>query len=201
MRTTTLQKYDCDRCGFTYKKTQLKRQRGMLLCEGCRDNLKKIKQPNPRWMSPRDNSLSVNPVNSPTVYTISAATGIDALRQSREYSREGGRRHFFMHIVSDGGAVDISASPQIVAGLQGDVLTLYGTSDTNTIQLDDAAGVHLINDYSMVLKDGDSITLVYNASGSMTGSGWGTGLWGSTGFGFGSSDDGWVECSRNKGGI
>jgi len=198
MNTVTLQKYDCDRCGVTYKKNQLKRQRGMLLCGDCRDNLKKIKQPNPRWMSPRDNSLSVDPVNTPTVYTISAAAGINALRQSRDYDHEGGRRHFYMDVISDGGPIDISANPQIVAALQGDVLTLHGTSDINTIKLEDSSTVHLTEDF-IILGNGDSITLVYNEG--FSGVGWGTGLWGSTGYGFGSASGGWVECSRYKGGI
>ena len=177
MPSVTLQKYDCDRCGFTYKKSDLRRQRGMLLCCDCKDDLTKIPTPNPHWMSPRDNSDSTDAVNTSTVYTISAATGISALGQSRTYSQEGSRRHFHMHVVSDGGAITLTASPQIVAGLQGDILTLTGTSDTNTIQMDDGLGVAMSNDYAMVLEDNDSITFVYNTS------------------------SGWGETSRTKGGV
>ena len=199
MLTTTLQKYDCDRCGETCKKAQLKRQRGMLLCSDCSDDLRKIIQPKPRWAAPRDNSTSVDPVNTPTVFTISSATGIDTLGQSQEYSREGpGRNNYFMDIVSDGGAISIAASPQIVAGTQGDILTLRGTSDTNTIKIIDAAGVHMIGDKEIVLGEGDTITFVYNVLGQYTDYGWGSMVWGN---GWGSSPDGWEECSRNKGGI
>ena len=147
----------------------------MLLSCDCYDDLKKIKQPNPRWMSPRDNSDTTTAVNTPTVYTISAATGITALSQSREYTHEGSRRHFHMHVVSDGGAIDITADPQIVVGLQNDILTLEGTSDTNTVQLDNGTGVSLAGGVPMVLTDGDIITLVYNTTGTT-----------------------WTECSRNK---
>lgn len=151
-------------------------------------------------MSPRDNSLSTSPVNNPTVYTISAAAGINALRQSRDYDHEGGRRHFFMHVVSDGGAIDISASPQIVAGLQGDVLTLRGTSNTDTIKIEDSAGLHMIGDKFIVLGEGDSITFVYNETGTISYTGWGEGNWGLD-YGYSTSSGGWIECSRYKGGL
>lgn len=178
---------------------QLKRQRGMLLCEDCRDNLKKIITPKPRWSSPRDNSLTTVPVNNPTVYTISAATGINALRQSRDYDHEGGRRNFHMYVVSDGGAITVVADPPIVAGLQGDILSLTGTSDTDTVQINDADTVALINGYPAVLGSGDTITFVYNTT--LTSGGWGVSLWGSTGYGFGGQDYAWVETSRTKGGF
>ena len=195
---STLQKYTCDRCGFDYKKSQLKRQRGMLLCEGCKDNLKKIKIPNPRWMSPRDGSTSTSPVNIPTVFTISAAAGITSLGQSREYTHEGSRRIFHMYVVSDGGAIDITANPQIVAGLQGDVLCLHGTSNTDTIKLDDADGLLANQDKEFILTDGDTITFVYNTfSGNPYGE-WGTDDWG---LDWGGVTTGWVETSRYKGGI
>jgi len=32
------QAYDCDRCGWTYDKRELRRQRGMLLCDKCFDS-------------------------------------------------------------------------------------------------------------------------------------------------------------------
>ena len=201
MSQITLQKYDCDRCGETYKKDSLRRQRGMLLCGDCRDNLKKIPAPNPRWASPRDNSDSTTAVNTPTVYTISAATGITALGQSSDYDREGGRRHFYMQVVSDGGAISITANPQIVNGIQNDVLTLTGTSDTDTIKLTDHGYLNLILKRPFTLTDGDSITFVYNTITTVP-TGWGTSPWGSFGWGaVNSPTEGWTECSRNKGGF
>lgn len=173
----------------------------MLLYHDCYDNLKKIKTPNPRWGSPRDNSTTTTAVNTRTVFTITAAAGIDTLSQSRDYTHAGSTRHFQMDVVSDGGAIDISASPQIVAGLQGDLLTLNGTSDTNTITFDDNGTLALWNDYPMILTDGDTITFVYNATLSPTVGGWGGSQWGQTGFGWGGASSGWVETSRNKGGI
>lgn len=149
-------------------------------------------------MSPRDGSTTTSPVNTPTVFTISAAAGITSLGQSREYTHEGGRRKFHMHVVSDGGAIDITASPQIVAGLQGDILTLTGTSDTNTIKIDDDDGTILYKDYSMVLKNNDSITFVYNDFSDDPFGEWGTDIWGSDWSG---TTSGWVETSRTKGGI
>jgi len=193
-----LQLWDCDRCGFTYNKQELSRQRGLLLCSDCRDDTKKIKVPNIKWLSPRDNSTTTTAVNSPTVYTITAAGGINALRQSREYDNEGGRRIFHMYVVSDGGAIDITASPQIVAGQQGDVLTLHGTSDTDTIKLDDSDGLLANTDKQMILADGDTITFVYNDFTSDPYGQWGTDEWG---LDWGGITTGWVETSRYKGGI
>jgi hypothetical protein len=152
-------------------------------------------------MSPRDNSDTTTAVNSPTVFTISAATGITALSQSREYDHEGGRRHFHMDVVSDGGAISISANPQIVAGLQGDILTLTGTSDTDTIKLTDHGYLNLHLNYPFTLKDGSSITFVFNTISTVP-TGWGVSPWGS--FGWGSIDspnEGWMECSRTNGGF
>ena len=197
MTQITLEKYDCDRCGFTYKKSILRRQRGMLLCADCRDNLKKLKTPNPRWMSPRDNSETTTAVNTPTIFTISAATGITALLQSREYDNEGSRRHFAMQVVSDGGAITVTATPSIVAGLQGDILTLTGTSDTDTITFTDAGGLALNDDREFTLRKGSSITFVYNAS--YTALGYGINPWGD--FDWGNPSKNWTECSRTNGGL
>jgi len=194
-----LQLWDCDRCGFTYNKNTLKRQRGLLLCSGCRDDLTKIKQPNIRWMSPRTDSTTTIAISDPIVYTITAVDGIDAIRQSREYTYEGRRRVFHMYIVSDGGAIDISASPQIVDGLHGDILTLTGTSDTDTITLEDTAGLHMNGGLPFTLSDGASITFVFNEAGTYL-RGWGSFYWGN-GQGYSTESGGWVEISRLKGGI
>jgi hypothetical protein len=72
-----------------------------------------------------------------------------------------------MQVVGSGGAIDITASPQIVAGNQGDVLTLEGTSDTNTVKIDDGTGVSLMSGLSCTLKDNIVLTLVYDSSASL----------------------------------
>ena len=197
-RTPRLQLYDCDRCGFTYKKHTLIRQLGMLVCPGCIDDLTKIKQPRPRFFSPRDNSESVAAVNEPTVFPISAGTGIDTISQSREYTREGGRSVYHMYIVGTGGPIDITVIPQIVDGLTGDILTLTGTSDINTVKIEDTGGIAMISGLPVILGDGDSVTFVYNDSFSNTVGGWGQSQWGQTGYGFGGTASAWVETSRTK---
>jgi hypothetical protein len=105
-----------------------------------------------------------------------------------------------MYIVGDGGPIDITANPQIVDGLQGDILTLTGTSDTNTVTLDDAGDLALIGGGSVILGDGDSITFVYNTFTTTVG-GWGISQWGSTGYGFGGTNEAWVEVSRTREGF
>ena len=197
MKTARLQLYDCDRCGFTYKKHTLVRQLGMLLCTSCVDDRSKIKQPRPRFFSPRDNSTSVAAVNEPTIFPVSAVSGIDTISQSREYTREGNRSVYHMRVVGNGGPIDITADPQIVAGLVGDILTLTGTSNTNTVKIDDAGELALIGGGSVVLGEGDSITFVYNDFTTSVG-GWGISFWGTTGYGFGGTSTAWVEASRTK---
>jgi len=107
-----------------------------------------------------------------------------------------------MYIVGNGGPINITADPQIIDGLQGDVLTLTGTSNTNTVTIEDAGDLALTHG-SMILGDGDSITFVYNKDYTiiMGGLGWGLSEWGSTGYGWGSTNEAWVETSRTKGGF
>lgn len=53
-----------------------------------------------------------------------------------------GARIQLMFVQGSGGVVDITANPQIVAGtIIGQVLWLYGCSNTNTLQVDDGTGV------------------------------------------------------------
>ena len=64
-------------------------------------------------------------------------------------------------IESDGGAVDLTANPQIVAGtLVGQILILYGTSDTDYITLDHSAG--LILNGSFDLRGSHIMALMWN---------------------------------------
>lgn len=60
-------------------------------------------------------------------------------------------------------AIDISANPQIVDGYDGQEITIVGSSDTNTLTLDNGNGLAL-KSAQVVLGVSDSITLVYNAT-------------------------------------
>lgn len=59
-------------------------------------------------------------------------------------------------------AIDISANPQVAAGYDGQKITIVGSSDTNTLTLDDGNGLILAG--QCILGVGDAITLVYNKS-------------------------------------
>ena len=178
MAKNSWQKYDDDRTGFTHQKYKLVRQRGLLLAPDEVDDLRKIVDVNPRWGPPRENSTTTTAVNTPTIFSIVAGTGIDPLQQSFEYAQDGDHEEFFMHVAGSGGAVDITADPQIVAGSQGQRVTLKGTDDTNTVTLDDGTGLQLILGLSAVLQNGDTITLVYDEDTTT-----------------------WYETSRFKGGV
>lgn len=105
---------------------------------------------------------------TPIAYTpwstgnVAAGTGITADMQS-------GCTYY-----NGGSAIDITAVPQIAAGYKdGTKMILVGSSDTNTLTLDDGNG--LILSAQCVLGAGDSITLIYISALS-----------------------GWVEVSRSN---
>ena len=70
-----------------------------------------------------------------------------------------------MRVAGSGGPVDITANPQIVAGVDGQVVIIQGTNDTNTVQLDDGDGLSL--SASIVLGQNDNITLMYDSGESL----------------------------------
>lgn len=67
-----------------------------------------------------------------------------------------------MRIQGNGGAADISVNPQIVAGIDGQIVMLVGASDTNTVKFDDGTGLQLASGVSFTLGLGDTITLMYD---------------------------------------
>lgn len=82
--------------------------------------------------------------------TVVAGTGITAAMLSR-----------FMYF-NTASAIDITADPQIANGTSGQIITIIGSSDTNTLTLDDATGLRLTG--QMVLGIGDNITLFYEGT-------------------------------------
>lgn len=162
MKRSKRQLYDCDRCMFTYKKHELRRQRGMLLCSACFDSVLEIAPLNVRFTSPRENSTSTAAVRTPTVFTITTA-GITALSQSFTHSRQGPLNSYQMNVV--GIPTTVTANPQIVAGQQGTLLTLLGTDNTNYVIIQAGNGTDLTQ--QMVLKSGNVLSLVFNSTSSL----------------------------------
>ena len=93
---------------------------------------------------------------------IVAGTGITDI--TKTYSK----------IQGSGGAVDITADPQMVDGADGQIVYLKGDSDTNTVTIDDGAGFQLAGAASFVMGKGDILTVIYD-----------------------STDDLWIEISRS----
>jgi hypothetical protein len=58
-------------------------------------------------------------------------------------------------------AIDITSVPQIVDGVDGQIIKIIGLSDVNTLTLDDGNGLQLAGGSSMVLGSGDVIMLTY----------------------------------------
>lgn len=154
--------FDCDRCKFTYKKKDLRKQRGMLLCDPCFDTTLEIAPVNLKLYSPRANSTTITAVNTPIIFTITTA-GITALTKSQNFIREGTTNSFVMYVV--GVPTTVTANPQIVAGNQGTLLTLVGTDDINYVIIAAGHGTDLTS--QMVLKNGNTLSLVYNTTSSL----------------------------------
>lgn len=82
--------------------------------------------------------------------TVVAGTGITAAMLSR-----------FMYF-NTASAIDITADPQIANGTSGQIITIIGSSDTNTLTLDDTDGLRLTG--QCILGIGDNITLLYEGT-------------------------------------
>ena len=107
-------------------------------------------------------------VNGTVAYNPSASTNITA----------GGGvtvTRGIMRVQGSGGAVDITADPQIADGADGQIVILKGMSNTNTLTLDDGTGLSLTNSASFTLGAKDTISLMYDAV-----------------------DDVWIEISRSN---
>lgn len=155
----------CDQCGQDCAYIELRRQRGILVCRDCFDTPTEIAPLNARFGSARENSTSTAAVSSAVVFSFGTA-GITTVDNSLSYSREGARRVFYMRVKSTGGAVDITANPQISAGSNYDRLTLQGVSDSDTLKIDDGDGVRLIEG-PIILKRDVSLNLSYDTASSV----------------------------------
>ena len=81
--------------------------------------------------------------------TITDATGITKAMQSRYI------------YYNEAAATDITANPQIADGYDGQIITILGSSDVNTLTLDDGTGLALTA--QCVLGAEDAITLIYDS--------------------------------------
>jgi len=104
-----------------------------------------------------DNVTGTFTMEGRVVYTpsatqsIAAGTGVSAAMLVNKIIR----------IEGSGGAVDISADPQIADGVDGQVIILQGTSDTNTVKFDDGTGLALSGGVSFTMGVGDTLQLMY----------------------------------------
>jgi len=93
-------------------------------------------------------------LSNPGSITVAAATGITSTQAKADS---------YLVVGGNGGAVDITASPQIGAGYAGQLTVIRGTSDTNTVKFDDGDGMKMaasctlgLNDILMIFFDGTS---------------------------------------------
>lgn len=70
--------------------------------------------------------------------------------------------HSTMLVHGDGGPVVITADPQITPGIDGQIVFLQGTDDTNTVELHDGDGLHLHSGSKLIIADHDYLVLQYH---------------------------------------
>ncbi len=70
-------------------------------------------------------------------------------------------------IQGSGGAVDVTANPQIAAGVDGQVIRLQGDNDTNTVKFDDGTGLSLNGGTSFTMGKGDILQLTYDTGDAL----------------------------------
>lgn len=70
----------------------------------------------------------------------------------------------YLKVSGNGGAINITANPQISAGSTGQIIIVEGQSDTNTVKLDDGTGLLLSGAQSFTLGLNDTIQLLYNGT-------------------------------------
>ena len=139
--------YDCDICGFTFKKKDLIRHKGLLVDKPCLDEADPDSKYPWGFYGKQD-------AGAKTVTDITAAGGIT-------------RTELYMLIQGSSAAVTITADPQIAAGTDKDLLTLEGNSDTYTVTLSDGTGVSLRAGKAITLKQGTVISFVYSSDDSL----------------------------------
>jgi len=167
--------YDCDICGTRCKKKSTLVQEGLRRCKRCYDTKPKVGPSKWAYGTGRANPLTTTAIYSPTIFSITAAGGITpshSIASELTYSGDLELSNlpssvvfgssYYMKVVGSGGAIDIVADPQIANGRENDIIVLEGTSDTNTVTLDDGTGLSLTG--SIVLGLNDRITLRFNGS-------------------------------------
>ncbi|MFA5183160.1 MAG: hypothetical protein WC405_17730, partial [Syntrophales bacterium] len=88
---------------------------------------------------------------------ITAGTGITSDMLTYKITR----------IQGNGGAVDITANPQIAGGTDGQIIILQGKSDTNTVKFDTGTGLALSGGNSFTMGTGDTLQLMYDSGTSL----------------------------------
>jgi len=86
--------------------------------------------------------------------TIVAAVGIDIIELTTRLIKISGR----------GGAVDVSANPQIEDGTDGQIIILRQTHNTNTVLFENGNGLLLDGHVAFTMDNGDMLMLMYNAT-------------------------------------
>lgn len=106
------------------------------------------------WMSDLVDEVNEGEIPAPT-QAIAADVGVQIVSPVN---------NLIVRLAGDGGVINITANPQISAGFDGQNITLEGTDDVNTVQLDDGDGLALAGGASFTMGNNDIINFHFNAA-------------------------------------
>lgn len=96
-------------------------------------------------------------VGATSANSITAGTGITSAMLTS----------MVVKVAGNGGAVVITASPQIAAGTDNQIIMLEGTSNSNTVTISNGTGLSLDNGVNFTLGNKMIITLKYSVANSV----------------------------------
>lgn len=73
--------------------------------------------------------------------------------------------HPFMYVTGSNSDITLSANPQIVRGIEGQVLTLVGVGSSITV--DNGTGLNLMGSNRFIITSGATLGLIYTSGGSV----------------------------------
>lgn len=161
-----LQLQDCQVCGFTFKKVELRKQNGLWKCTKDFD----IPKPSNKSLGGRGEiGASDSRVNSDTTDTPSEVDRIiHYINSTNGITVDRGVPWMIISGSGTEAVVEITKNPQISAGeAQEELLTLHCISNSPKIKIAEGTGVSLRGGASYTMGSGDILVLCYRTDNSV----------------------------------
>jgi len=159
-RTSRFRKAESDRSGFDYKKILLVNDKGSQV------GLDEYDEPPPSKIPlGGEGEISDDGIRATTSLTIDTERDNPTILINSTNGIQHSFVHPYMRIAGSNAAIDIAANPQITAGQQDDVLTLYCVG--SDITLDHGTGLNMMNSANFTMTSGSVIGFIYTTGGTV----------------------------------